>query len=823
MPQSRYRHVLAIALLLAALPAPAAERAYTVDDMLTVESFGTVRFTPSGDVLVFEHLRGFEDQAEFSRDYVRGQLRTRLYRFDLTPGARAEPLFDQAEDAGYSMRGISPDGSYLAYRTVSERGVHLGLADLNRRLTRELDSSLGYGSGRELPWSGEQIAFQALAEGDLDLTVSVNRESRETLIDLWTARRRGDRPTSGQIGSGRFALTPPATGWLGMADARTGEVRRMADGTFANWAASGDGQVWAALREQRLELVPGQRIENGANGGGTERRLVLLDAHGQVALEPCTNCDILPWSLNWAADRPELAFVARDQGREWSDARFRIYDHRDGAQRAVDLGNLRPVVARAGLAVDIRSAWLGTRLAILAHSTLAEQDGARADWYLVDDENPRNLTASFEGDPPQLLGTARNGLLLLHGGDAWLVDALGQRTNLTADIAEPVRPWRHPELFGYLPPANPQPIGRLVLEVATDRAAAPPRLLIVDIATGRIETISARSADARFVAVSEVTGRAATIDRAENVTSLSVLDANGGVREVMRLNESLRDVVGGTPVRIDHRGPAGDARISWLLLPPGYREGMRLPTVVIVYPGSVGRESWSHGRIDEFDSMSDHILAARGYAVLHPSLPVRYEEVPREPLQGMVDEVFAAVDAAIAQGYVDGTRLAVQGTSYGGYATGGLVGLTDRFQTAIATAGIYNLTSQYGQFDIRRRFDAERNGLDLSAVSHMETSQGGMGAPPWEDPQRYLRNSPLMHVANVRTPIMLMTGDMDYVSTTQTEEFFTALSRLDRDAVMVRYYGEDHTYNSPANIRDMWRRIFAWYEETLGPPMPVSR
>lgn len=61
-------------------------------------------------------------------------------------------------------------------------------------------------------------------------------------------------------------------------------------------------------------------------------------------------------------------------------------------------------------------------------------------------------------------------------------------------------------------------------------------------------------------------------------------------------------------------------------------------------------------------------------------------------------------------------------------------------------------------------------------------------------------------------------GDRGYVPTQQAEELFTALTRLGKDAVFVRYFGEDHVYGSPANIRDMWQRIFDWYEETLGPP-----
>ena len=70
----------------------------------------------------------------------------------------------------------------------------------------------------------------------------------------------------------------------------------------------------------------------------------------------------------------------------------------------------------------------------------------------------------------------------------------------------------------------------------------------------------------------------------------------------------------------------------------------------------------------------------------------------------------------------------------------------------------------------------------------------------------------------VSTPILLLHGDYDYLSMTQSEEYFTALSRLNKDAVFVRYFGEGHVFSSPANIRDMWTRIFDWYETHLGAP-----
>jgi dipeptidyl aminopeptidase/acylaminoacyl peptidase len=92
----------------------------------------------------------------------------------------------------------------------------------------------------------------------------------------------------------------------------------------------------------------------------------------------------------------------------------------------------------------------------------------------------------------------------------------------------------------------------------------------------------------------------------------------------------------------------------------------------------------------------------------------------------------------------------------------------------------------------------------------LEVGQGLMARPPWEDAARYVRNSPLFYADRVQTPLMIIQGDMDYVSLQQGEEFFTALYRQGKRAAFVRYWGEGHVLESPANIRDMWQRILAW-------------
>lgn len=822
-----YRFLLLAAL--AAIPAAShAERRYGVDDMLALESIGSARFGPSGETLLFERLGPFEKQSDFGRPYVIGQHRSRIYRVDLQEREAPRLLFDQDPGEGYALRSISPDGAYVNWLNVSSNGLTPGIASLDGREVRRFDIAPGYMTHIDRPWlGGRLLPYEALPPGEVAMAAGLGREQMDALVERWRLRTAGTAPTAIRIGSGRFRAIPESDHTLVLVDALTGSSETVTGGEFAGLFASADGTLLAALREAPLDIDPDRLLEHGANIGGVQHELLMVDTGGDGPASPtpvCAGCDVLVSSLNWAAEAPLLSFYARDENTDWADARYRVYDHRGGTTRAVALDGIAPHVGRAGsVFMDVRSAWLGERLAVFA-SAVTENGTAhkeRGDWYVLGESTPRNLTAGFSGESPLLIALSGKSLILLHDGDAWRVDADGRRRNLTGSVPEEVTEWRTPSPYGGLARYNLQPSDTVILQIES-ADEGPDRLLFVDPWTGDIDTVTAPSSKSEFIAVSAEKRRVALLEKAGNETVLMVADAGGSRRELARLNGHLADVVGGKPVRIDHRGPAGDDRVSWMLLPPGYEEGNPMATVVKVYPGASCRETYSKWQLDDMHALNDHILAARGYAVLYPCIPVAYHEVPRDPLDGLVEQVDAAVDAAVERGYADPDRLAVQGQSYGGYATGALIGLTDRFKSAVAQAGIYNLVSSYGQFDIRQRLVHERTGLDLFAVSLMETSQGGMGAPPWEDPERYLRNSPLMHVENVTTPVLLFSGDRDYVSTTQTEEFFTALTRLNRDAVLVRYFGEGHVFNSPANIRDMWRRIFDWYGETLDQPAVSS-
>jgi dipeptidyl aminopeptidase/acylaminoacyl peptidase len=813
----------AIFLLLAESIPGADGRIFTVDDMLSAEQFGRVELTPDGNRLLYERLRPFENQPDFGRGDA---YRPNIWMVDAQSHQKPYRLLEDSAD-GLQIQDLSPDGKWLAYRRAATDGEYLGVVSLHDRVSREFAFPPEY---FERPiWLSGSLIYPALEAGTSRFVYAMRVEQLNALSARWNDAREGKIPTSSVLVSGRKKDLSAGGGFLSQVDLDTGRVRRLAEGRFADLRLSPDGRTLAALRQGRLALRSVERIEHGVNTGGTGHALVVLAvaapherASGIAPTEPCTRCDVLPGSLVWSPDGRYLAFAARQGDADWSDASYHVYDRDTGRAGAVQLGGLRPHGSQdaARDVLRMESAWFGENLAVKA----AEPSGSfgnsaekglraqRPDWFLAGSEQPVNLTEGFDGEPPQLLAAQASGGVFLHGGKVWLVDVQGSWHRLAPLVDRPLEP-----LPSQTPVAPVHPSGKQIVLLGRHRTA-PDHLVFIDLESGAVEVIEAPRPSARFVAFSRVGQRAATVHQAGHVSQLSLVAAGSTSSLVAEVNPDFKTVSAGEPVRLDHAGSDGGSRHSWMLLPPGYERDRPLPTIVNVYPGRTGGPQYNGWTIDRASALNDHLLAAGGYAVLYPSLPLRRGEGLGNPLDGLEANVFAAVDAAVAQGLADPERLAVQGQSHGGYAAAALVGLTNRFKAAVASAGIYNLVSFYGVFDPRAWLDVETRGLRMFGASWLETGLGRIGAPPWQASEHYLRNSPLMLVEAVETPIMLIHGDRDFVSITQAEEYFTALTRLGKEAEFVRYLGEDHVVKSPANIRDMRNRLFAWYEKHLGPP-----
>ncbi len=226
--------------------------------------------------------------------------------------------------------------------------------------------------------------------------------------------------------------------------------------------------------------------------------------------------------------------------------------------------------------------------------------------------------------------------------------------------------------------------------------------------------------------------------------------------------------------------------MTGIILPAGTKQGDKLPAVVIHYPGANLAPGVSQfGGGDAIGGLPQWLLTNHGFAVILPNLVMGKEGIGK-PLQVMTDRLIPQVIQAANLGYIDINRVGIMGQSYGGYGTAGIISHTDIFRAAIATNGIYDLASLSYHLGPR--------GQNLW-ITWAELSQGNMGLPLFDDPKRYIDNSPFYRADKIHTPILFIHGQMDDAYT-DVGKMFSALRRLNRSAEIVIYHKGDHVIGS---------------------------
>lgn len=306
--------------------------------------------------------------------------------------------------------------------------------------------------------------------------------------------------------------------------------------------------------------------------------------------------------------------------------------------------------------------------------------------------------------------------------------------------------------------------------------------------------------------------------RAPSGETRLLLADRAGVHDLMTLNPHMRDVEPAIMRPLDHRAADGTTVTSWLVLPPWHRTGPALPLVVIPYPGQIFTHAPPADQqvSGERPYASAQLLAAAGFAVLMPSLPM--------PLQlpdtgfSFAEAIAPALEAALGSGCCDAARVALWGHSYGGYAAAmaGSEGRND-YRAIIASAALYDLAGTVGTFGPSMRIAPEQGVWIASAYAWAEAGQGRMGSAPWDAPMRYVANSPVYRADRIRTPMLLIAADRDFSPLGQAEQLFSALFRQGKDAELVTYWGEGHVVASPANLADLYRRVIAFLRDNLRP------
>jgi dipeptidyl aminopeptidase/acylaminoacyl peptidase len=259
---------------------------------------------------------------------------------------------------------------------------------------------------------------------------------------------------------------------------------------------------------------------------------------------------------------------------------------------------------------------------------------------------------------------------------------------------------------------------------------------------------------------------------------------------------------------VDYTSTKGDRLQGALFLPANYEKGKSYPTIVYIYE----RLSQSLHRYTppSAGGFNPAIYTSNGYAVLMPDIKYKVND----PGMSAVWCVLPALDAAVKTGVVDRAHVGLHGHSWGGYQTAFLITQTDAFKAAIAGAPLTDLISMYSSM-------YWNTGSANQPI--FESSQGRFTSGYWDNLEAYMRNSPVFHAKNVKTPLLLLHNDKDgAVDFTQGIEYFNTLRRLDKPVIMLQYKGENHGLAKTANQRDYAVRMREFFDHHLmGKPAPA--
>ncbi len=299
-------------------------------------------------------------------------------------------------------------------------------------------------------------------------------------------------------------------------------------------------------------------------------------------------------------------------------------------------------------------------------------------------------------------------------------------------------------------------------------------------------------------------GFAFTLTRPDHPADVAVGARNGtGVRRLTVLNE---DVLGHKQLgeveeiwfdsSFDGRKMQG-----WIVKPPDFDPSRKYPLILEIHGGPIS----NYG--DRF-SAENQLYATGGYVVLYANPrgstsygeefgDLLYHNYPAEDY----DDLMSGVDAVISRGYVDEENLFVTGGSAGGIMTAWIVGKTSRFRAAVAAKPVINWYSKV-----------------LVADNYYSYHNYRYPGSPWENPEAYMKFSPISLVGNVTTPTMLLTGDADLrTPLSESEQFFHALKLRRVDTALVRIPGASHNIVArPSQLIAKVAYVLAWFEKYRG-------
>lgn len=266
------------------------------------------------------------------------------------------------------------------------------------------------------------------------------------------------------------------------------------------------------------------------------------------------------------------------------------------------------------------------------------------------------------------------------------------------------------------------------------------------------------------------------------------------------------------PERFTATAPDGTEVEAWVMRPLSHEAGRRYPTLLNIHGGPFSQ--YGNRFFDEFQAQ-----AGAGYSVLYCNprgssgyserfaRGIRGPKAAEDPGTGWggadYEDIMAVLDVALDRfEFLDAERLGVLGGSYGGYMTSWIIGHTDRFKAACSERSCNNLFTFAHTSDIGSHFPA-----------------GYIGSRHLDDPEEFLRQSPVTYYREMATPLLILHSENDLrCPIEQAEDLYVRLKMTGRDVEFVRFPGESHELSRSGSPRHRIQRIeliLDWFDRKL--------
>src|SRR5688572_1465645 len=252
-------------------------------------------------------------------------------------------------------------------------------------------------------------------------------------------------------------------------------------------------------------------------------------------------------------------------------------------------------------------------------------------------------------------------------------------------------------------------------------------------------------------------------------------------------------------------GALGTKIHGFVVKPVDFEANKKYPLLVLIHGGPQGawNDSWSY-------RWNPQVFANNGYIVFAPNPrgSTGYGQKFVNDISGdWAGKVYTDLMNGVAEvvrrnKFIDRNRIGAAGASYGGYMVNWIEGHNNdpraHFKVLVSHDGVYNLTSMYG------------------GTEELWFPEWEFKGTPWTNKAMYERWSPHNFVANFKTPILVIHGELDYrVPIGEGLQLLTAVQRRGVDSKLLIYSDEGHWVLKPQNSQLWHQTVLGWLDKYL--------